>query len=541
MYFTVDQSSIEVLKNKATITPMEYISDILKKYTCILNFKSLSKKKELTISVNSAAYNQVYEYFLSKDNSREAKHNSREIAKLYFLLMLFISTAYHKIKNEDTGEETNVLKREINLLNKDISYDGLSDTKFKSLKKVLSSEDNRFIECILSRETTDIYNNKVWLSKPTLYRLTNLPLNNSSSIVNLKYTKVNKKLINILPNPNLPIYTGQNSLQFIELQQDAGNLRVDKPKKQWSLDLFISFYNRLWVTDIVGNYCKDRTADLHKTEKGLRPDNRIYTGFHILDKDIRPRVYMDNEPLVESFDVHNCHATLINAILPKTIPTKEKELYLSKTISGTFYEDVMEYVNHKFKTECNIKNTIIADEYLSQKFDKPWSRDDTKTAVNKYLNLSKKKLKRAIRTYELRRPWKSVNKDAVYVDEYFKTFFPSIREFIITTPKTNKVYEKIPGKKRSQKTIYEIVDDIVKQKPIKKCKKLSDMVTLNDMLNTVETDIITNYICKDLYENYNITAISLHDGIFVKKSDCSRMPNVVKEFNDLITYYDVLK
>lgn len=525
---------------------MEYLSRILQKDTCISNYKSLSKKKELTISVNSAAYNQVYEHFLSKDNSRKAAHNSREIAKLYFLLMLFISTAYHKVKNEDTGKETNVLKREINLLDIDINYDGLSHGTFIKLKKSLS--DNKFIECIISQETFNIYNQQFWKSKPTLYRLTNLPLNDSSSIVNLKYTKVNKKLINILPNPNLPIFTKQNSLQFIELQQDAGNLRVDKPKKEWSLDIFLSFYNRLWVTDIVGKFCKDRTADLHKTEKGLRPDNRIYTGFHILDKDIRPRVYMDNEPLVECFDVHNCHATLINAILPKTIPTAEKELYLSKTISGTFYEDVMEFVNNMFKAECNKnkteckeKNTVIADEYLSEKFDKPWSREDTKTAVNKYLNLSIKKLKRARRTYELRRPWKSVNEDAVYVDEYFKTFFPSIREFIITTPKTNKVYEKIPGKKRSQKTIYEIVDDIVKQKPIKKCIKLSDMVTLNDMLNTVETDIITNHICKDLYENYNITAISLHDGIFVKKSDCSRMPDVVKEFNDLITYYDILK
>ena len=191
---------------------MEYISNILTKDTCIKNYKSLSKKKELTISVNSAAYNQVYEHFLSKDNSRKAAHNSREISKLYFLLMLFISTAYHKVKNEDTGEETNVLKREINLSDNDISYDGLSHGTFIKLKKVLSSEDNRFIECIISRETTDIYNNKVWLSKPTLYRLTNLPLNDSSSIVNLKYTKVNKKLINILPNPNLPIYTDQHSL-----------------------------------------------------------------------------------------------------------------------------------------------------------------------------------------------------------------------------------------------------------------------------------------------------------------------------------------
>lgn len=501
---------------------MIYIEDIIKQFTC------QKLKKEINLSVNSATYNQVYEHFLSHNSSRKAEHNSREITKLYFLLMLLIGSS---------------LSGELNLLDTDISYDGLSDTKFKSLKKALSSEDNRFIECILSRETTNINNSKVWHSKPTLYRLTYQSFNyNSSSIVNLKYSNVNKKIINILRNINLPIYIGQHSLQFIELHQDRAASRLNKPKNQWSLDLFISFYNRLWVTDIVGNYCKDRTADLHKTVKGLRADNRIYTGFHILDKDIRPRVYMDNEPLVESFDVHNCHATLINAILPKTIPTEEKELYLSKTISGTFYEDVMEFVNNIFKPECDKKiDTPIADEYLSEKFDKPWSRDDTKTAVNKYLNLSKKKLKRARRTYEARRPWKSVNEDAVYVDEYFKTFFPSIREFIITTPKTNKVYEKIPGKKRSQKTIYEIVDDIVKQKPIKKCKKLSDMVTLNDMLNTVETDIITNHICKDLYENYNITAISLHDGIFVKKSDCSRMPDVVKEFNDLITYYDVLK
>lgn len=478
---------------------MLYIKEIIKQYKC------QKLKKEINLSVNSAAYNQVYEHFLSHNSSRQASHNSRETTKLYFLLMLLVGSS---------------LSGELNLLDKDISYDGLSYRTFTKLKKSLI--DSRLIECIISRETTNINNSKVWYTKPTLYRLTYQSFNyNSSSIVNLKYSNINKKLINILFNINLPIYIKQSSLQFIELHQDRAASRLNKPKNQWSLELFLSFYNRLWVTDIVGKYCKDRTKDLHKIEKGLRPDNRIYTGFHTLPKEIRPRVYMDNEPLVECFDVHNCHATLINAILPKTIPTSEKELYLSKTISGTFYEDVMEYVNGRFSA--------------------PWNRDDTKTAVNKYLNLSKKKLKRARRTYELRRPWKSVNEDAVYVDEYFKTFFPSIREFIITTPKTNKTYEKIPGKKRSQKTIYEIVDDIVKQKPIKKCIKLSDMETLNDMLNTVETDIITNHICKDLYENYHITAISLHDGIFVKKSECSRMPDVVKEFNDLITYYDVLK
>lgn len=437
---------------------MNYIFEILKLSKC------LSKKKELNISVNSAAYNQVYEYFISIDNSREAKHNSREITRLYFLLMLLIGSS-------SSGE--------INLLDKDISYDSLSSTKLKSLKKSLI--DNRFIECIVSRESIIINNSKQWLCKPTLYRLTNLNIeHNSSSIVNLKYCNVNKKIINILSILPSPIYIGQNSLQFIDLQKDGGNLREDEIKQPWSLDLFLSFYDRLWIKDIVGNFDTIRTTRMHEVEKGMRDDNRIYTGFHTLDKTIRSRVYMDNEPLVECFDVHNCHATLINAILPDSIPSSERDLYLSKTISGTFYEDVMNWVNSRFSAN--------------------WNRDFTKTAVNKYLNLSRKTIDKANKAK------KSVHAEAVCVDAYFTELFPSIREFITNTP-----------------------------------KKKSDKDTLNYMLNVVETNIITKHICKDLYEKYDIHAISLHDGIFVKLSDCSRMPNVVKEFNELISYYSLIK
>ena len=88
---------------------MNYISEILKLSKC------QKLKKEINLSVNSAAYNQVYEYFLSIDNSRQAQHNSREITKLYFLLMLLIGSSYKKIKKDDTGEEIIVPAREINL------------------------------------------------------------------------------------------------------------------------------------------------------------------------------------------------------------------------------------------------------------------------------------------------------------------------------------------------------------------------------------------------------------------------------------------
>ena len=436
---------------------MNYISEILKLSKC------LSKKKELNISVNSAAYNQVYDYFLSIDSSREAKHNSREITKLYFLLMLLIGSS-------SSGE--------LNLLDKDISYDSLSNRTLKSLKKSLI--DNKFIECIVSRESIIINNKQQWISKPTLYRLTNLNIeHNSSSIVTLKYCKVSNKIINILSIISSPIYIGQNSLQFIDLQKDRGNLRVDN-KQPWSLDLFLSFYDRLWIKDLVGNFDTIRTTRMHAVKKGMRDDNRIYTGFHTLDKTTRSRVYMDNEPLVECFDVHNCHATLINAILPESIPAAEKDLYLSKTISGTFYEDVMSWVKYRFSAN--------------------WNRDFTKTAVNKYFNLSRNTIDKANKAK------KSIHAEAVCVDAYFKELFPSIREFITNTP-----------------------------------KKKADKDTLNYMLNVVETNIITNNICKDLYEHHDIHAISLHDGIFVKLSDCSRMPNVVKEFNELITYYSLIK
>ena len=437
---------------------MNYIFEILKLSKC------QKLKKEINLSVNSAAYNQVYEYFISIDNSRKAQHNSREITKLYFLLMLLIGSS-------SSGE--------INLLDKDISYDSLSSTKLKSLKKSLI--DNRFIECIVSRESIIINNKQQWLCKPTLYRLTNLNIeHNSSSIVNLKYCNVNKKIINILSILPSPIYIGQHSLQFIDLQKDGGSSQILKNKQPWSLDLLLSFYDRLWIKDLAGNFDTLRTTRMHEVEKGMRDDNRIYTGFHMLDKSIRSRVYMDNEPLVECFDVHNCHATLINAILPDSIPASEKDLYLSKTISGTFYEDVMSWVNSRYSAS--------------------WNREFTKTAVNKYLNLSRNTIDKANKAK------KSVHAEAVCVDAYFSTLFPSIREFITNTP-----------------------------------KKKSDKDTLNYMLNVVETNIITNHICKDLYEHYNIDAISLHDGIFVKLSDCSRMPNVVKEFNELISYYSLIK
>ena len=437
---------------------MNYISEILKLSKC------LSKKKELNISVNSAAYNQVYEHFLSIDNSRKSAHNSREITKLYFLVMLLIGSS-------SSGD--------INLLDKDISYDSLSNGKFIKLKKSLV--DNRFIECIVSRESIIINNKQQWLCKPTLYRLTNLNIeHNSSSIVTLKYCKVSNKIINILSIISSPIYINQSSLQNIDLQKDGGSSQLSKDKQPWSLDLFLSFYDRLWIKDLAGNFDTLRTTRMHEVEKGMRDDNRIYTGFHTLDKTTRSRVYMDNEPLVECFDVHNCHATLINAILPQSIPASEKDLYLSKTISGTFYEDVMSWVNSRYSAN--------------------WNREFTKTAVNKYFNLSRKTIDKANKAK------KSVHADAVCVDAYFTTLFPSIREFITNIP-----------------------------------KKKSDKDTLNYMLNVVETNIITNHICKDLYENHDIHAISLHDGIFVKLADCSRMPNVVKEFNELISYYSLIK
>ena len=113
------------------------------------------------------------------------------------------------------------------------------------------------------------------------------------------------------------------------------------------------------------------------------------------------------------------------------------------------------------------------------------------------------------------------------VDAYFKVNFPEIRNFIrnYKTEKqsvTKKIINK-HGKKVNHTTT----------------KKVS---LIYKALNEAETKIMVMGICKELFENYGIEALTLHDGLYMKKSDYDYMQqNNIKTEDIFLKYLDLYK
>ena len=110
-------------------------------------------------------------------------------------------------------------------------------------------------------------------------------------------------------------------------------------------------------------------------------------------------------------------------------------------------------------------------DWVNMNCSSNWSREDAKLYANKYHNIKNVSLNRAKES-------KSTKYAAeVCVDKYFDTVFPNIRKFIYTNKEN-----------------------------------------LHNRLNQVETKLIIMNVCKELYNNYGVEAITVHDGIYMKKS-----------------------
>lgn len=240
--------------------------------------------------------------------------------------------------------------------------------------------------------------------------------------------------------------------------------------EKFSLRSFYAVYSRLKYYNLIGQIDNEQTNKLHYSIARLNDDNRIYDYFHSIPSSIRnSRIYLDNEVLVENFDVHNARWQMMNCILDKSIPQQEKDRFYNITTSGLFYEDIQMWINNTFG--CN------------------WTREDAKLYANTYCDTVAK-----------------YNETLKSVDEYFKVNFPNIREFIRNYPT-----EIRPVTKRVMNKYGKIINHTTR-------KRVS---MIYKELNKVETKIMIYGICKHLYENYGIEAITVHDGLYMKQSDAN--------------------
>ena len=261
-----------------------------------------------------------------------------------------------------------------------------------------------------------------------------------------------------------------------DLNDDGLDIRVEQNVAYTNangqfLTSFVQSYKKLTYCSGNCTFDNKKTAVFYDSPCRFNDtDFRFYHPFHNLKKEMRKQVKLDDEPLVENFDVHNCHYALLNALIKneRSIPQEEKDKFWELTVEqGQLYESFVEFVHEEGVTRDRVKTEAFA----------------------KYLNYKNDTMNRLRRNYENPdAPKRQVNAQRLLIllDIYFETVFPNIRKFIYTI--RNKDYK-----------------------------------ALHYEMNKIETSIITFGIAKELYEKYGVLALTLHDGIYMKQSDADKL------------------
>ena len=444
--------------------------------------KCTCKKNYLTIYVRTSIYNQYYQSFLEKTKNITRKNNNvaKRLCEFWFLIHFNCSLGNYRLSND-------LFRWQVNNPNQVNYY------------KHLLEEYN----AIQYKSTVNISKSKYYVQQTTKYSISEIEHNldfSSKSYKEIKYwiydsnlvNYLNRKLINNAKyllkysNNNTNNITIDIGLSYSQLTDCPSNdcSRICNMYRKFDFDKFTKLYQKLSLRDFDGTLdyvdrCRleKATLTLQNSVCYLHPtEHRFYHYFHELPKELRPYLCLDNEKLVENFDVHNCHYTMLAAILDSSIPEKEYKDYYFKTSTGIFYEDIARFAGWN-------------------------SREDAKNACVKYLNLDNKKISRSRKCLD-KGGYPTYIYEA-YVDKYFETFFPNVRNFIY-----------------------------------------SNKDTIRQSINEAETKLIVNCVIRDLYEKYGIEALSLHDGIFMKESDAKWLKDndisTEKMFFDYLNIYNFI-
>lgn len=440
--------------------------------------KCTCKKNYLTIYVRTSIYNQYYQSFLEKTKtiSRQNKHLAERLCQFWFLIHFNCSLGNYRLSND-------LFRWQVNNPNQINYYKSLlkqyNAIEYSSIVKETNS--NHYVQQITKYSINEIESNIDFSSKS--YKEINYWIYDSNivDLFNRKLIAYAKSIYN--NNINNTIIIGLSSSQSTDCPSNDYSRRWNMYRK-FDFDKFTKLYQKLSLRDFDGTLdyvdrCRleKETVTLQNSVCYLHPtEHRFYHYFHELPKELRPYLCLDNEKLVENFDVHNCHYTMLAAILDSSIPEKEYKDYYFKTSTGIFYEDIARFAGWN-------------------------SREDAKNACVKYLNLENKKISRSRKCLDKGGCPTYIYE--AYVDKYFETFFPNVRNFIY-----------------------------------------SNKDTIRQSINEAETKLIVNCVIRELYEKYGIEALSLHDGIFMKESDAKWLKDndisTEKMFFDYLNIYNFI-
>ena len=167
-------------------------------------------------------------------------------------------------------------------------------------------------------------------------------------------------------------------------------------------------------------------------------------------------------------------------------------------LQGKFYDNVLTFYNQNAKYEKD--------------------RDDIKTLCQKY--------KTRWRSYYLRKDgeykaYKYLN-CIKFIDMFFAEQFPYIRDYILDS---EIIVEANPDAGKTQRGW---------NGQEYKAKKTKKILLLDREVMPFEFKLISEGICKILYEEHGIKSITVHDAIYMKTSDALRFPDINKILRRLL-------
>ena len=254
------------------------------------------------------------------------------------------------------------------------------------------------------------------------------------------------------------------------------------------------WYNELYIIDEKGQYIPPKLG--HFSDK----DHRFYHTFHLLSKEVRlSTVWWNRINLTEIWDANASFFLVLcymlrnkqwnNTNIERRIQT-ETERMLNLCLRGIFYDEILCYYNRN--SECKKKREEI--KKLCQAYKTRWRsyyfKKDGNYKGYRYL------------------------KKYIPIDQYFLANFPTIRDYILDSEVVIEENERAGSSSTGWNG---------RRYKEPKTKKVS---TLHRDVISCEFQLISEGICKILYEEYGIKSVTVHDAIYIKQTDVPYCPHI---------------
>lgn len=262
-------------------------------------------------------------------------------------------------------------------------------------------------------------------------------------------------------------------------------------------NMFVRWYDELIINDFGG---------IHGAFSNK--DGRFYHRFHQINKEEREQtVIWDDQHVVEVWDAHSAFFIILCYYLLKVKEynseeereafTKEARCLADFCMKQDLYGHIASYHNRNAPS-----NSVH------------FTRDKMKELLHSYCSRSRKYLFR--KDGGLKNSW--FCQQYQFIDEYFKENYPNIRDLLLDYP-------------RREEIVFEEVWRGGYCIPIPRRKQISN---IHRDIMPCEFVVISEGICRILYEKYGIKSITVHDAIYMKQSDADRKIDIDSIFRQLV-------